>query len=180
MPGHLIANPKARLQDQLREVCRFKHMSPRTEEAYWGWVRRFLVFCRDHPEGANAGAAPAWRHPREMGATEVQSFLTHLATARGVAASTQNQALNALVFLYREVLGTDLEGVMEFDRAKRPQRLPVVLTQAEVKRLLAAAQPFSLWQLPDGRVRAPGLQPPQNPILQAGCPHPAGRSDAIM
>ena len=92
----LVPNPKLRLRDQLHEVCRFRHLSERTEEAYWGWVRRFLVF-------AKAGAV--WRHPRELGAAQVQEFLTHLATERAVAASTQNQALNALVFLYREVIG---------------------------------------------------------------------------
>jgi integron integrase len=95
-------------------------------------VRRFLIF---HKQGA------VWRHPKEMGAGEVQSFLTDLAANRQVAASTQNQALNALVFLYREVLRVSLEAGMEFERAKRPQRLPVVLTQEEVKRLLAAVAP---------------------------------------
>jgi hypothetical protein len=83
----LIANPKARLREQFREVCRFRHLSERTEEAYWGWVRRFLIFCK---------GSGAWRHPRELGAGEVQAFLTDLATRGAVAASTQNQALNAL------------------------------------------------------------------------------------
>jgi hypothetical protein len=86
----LIANPKAKLRDQFREVCRFKHLSERTEESYWGWVRRFLVF---HKRGKE------WRHPKELVAVEVQGFLTDLAAQRNVAASTQNQALNALVFL---------------------------------------------------------------------------------
>jgi len=84
VPERLIANPKARLRDQFREVCRFKHLSQRTEEAYWGWTRQYLLFHKREGQ---------WRHPREMGAAEVQAFLTHLAAQRGVAASTQNQAL---------------------------------------------------------------------------------------
>jgi hypothetical protein len=87
----------------------FKRLSTRTEEAYWGWTRRYLVFHKRNG---------AWRHPRELAAPEVQAFLTHLAAQRNVAASTQNQALNALVFLYREVLGIELEAGMEFERAK--------------------------------------------------------------
>lgn len=130
--GRYIPNPKARLREQFREVCRFKHLAERTEEAYWGWVRRFLVF---HKEEAR------WRHPRDLGAAEVQQFLTHLAAQLGVAASTQNQALNGLVFLYREVLGMEIEEQFAFERAHRPKRLPVVLTQSEVKRLLAALTP---------------------------------------
>ncbi len=133
----LVPNPKARLREQFHEVCRFKHLSVRTEEAYWGWLRRFLIF---HKQGGQ------WRHPRELGAAEVQAFLTHLAAARQVAASTQNQALNALVFAYQDVLGVPLEEGMAFERAKRPQRLPVVLSQGEVKRLLAALAPE--FQLP--------------------------------
>lgn len=72
----LVPNPKARLREQLHEVCRFKHLSPRTEEAYWGWLRRFLVF---HKQGGQ------WRHPKELGGPEVQRFLSHLATERQVA-----------------------------------------------------------------------------------------------
>jgi integron integrase len=135
--GQFIANPKARLREQFHEVCRFKHLSARTEEAYWGWVRRFLVFSK---------RGGVWRHPRELGAAEVQAFLTDLATGASVSASTQNQALNGLVFLYREVLGKSLEEGMVFERAKRPQRLPVVLSQAEVKALLAGVAPE--FQLP--------------------------------
>lgn len=95
----LVPNPKARLREQLREVCRFRHLSERTEEAYWGWVRRFLVWARDHPPATplrsppSEGAAKIWRHPRELGSPEVQAFLTYLAAQRKVAAATQNQAL---------------------------------------------------------------------------------------
>src|ERR1022692_1840669 len=86
-----IPNPKLKLLDQISEVMRFKHYSIRTETAYREWVRRFILF---HGK----------RHPREMGAPEVERFLSDLAVARKVAASTQNQAFNALLFLYRDVL----------------------------------------------------------------------------
>lgn len=79
-----------------------------------------------------------WRHPREMGAVEVREFLTHLAVARRVAVGTQNQALNALVFLYREVLGREMGELGEYERPQRGERLPVVLSQEEVRRVLGA------------------------------------------
>jgi integron integrase len=122
----LVPNPKLRLREQLREVMRFKHYSVRTEETYWGWIRQFILF---HGK----------RHPRELGDEEVRAFLTHLAAGRNVAPATQNQALNALVFLYRQVLHRPLGQLGEFERPTRPARIPVVLTQAEARRLLAAA-----------------------------------------
>ncbi len=100
-------------------------LSLRTEEAYVGWVRRFI---RAHDR----------RHPRTLGAREVEAFLTLLATRDRVSASTQNQALSALLFLYREVLAVDLPWLDNVVRAKRPQRLPTVLSQDEARRLLAA------------------------------------------
>ena len=115
--------PKTRLLDQMRNVMRLKHMSLRTEEAYVSWVRRFILF---HDK----------RHPAEMGADEIRAFLTHLAVQRNVAASTQNGALNGLLFLYRHVLRQpfpDLEGI---ERAKRPQRIPTVFTAEEVQAIL--------------------------------------------
>ena len=124
----LVPNPKLRLREQLREVMRFKHYSLRTEETYWGWIRQFILF---HGK----------RHPREMGEGEVHVFLTYLATERAVAVATQNQALNALVFLYRQVLHRPLGQIGEYDRPQRPARLPVVLTQEEVRRLLGAVAP---------------------------------------
>lgn len=139
LPGRgdlLVPNPKLRLREQLREVCRFKHYSVRTEESYWGWIRQFLEFHRQG--GARGATRLTWRHPREMGTAEVHAFLTHLATARNVAVSTQNQALNALVFLYAQVLHRPLGELEEYARPTRPARLPVVLTQDEVRRLLAA------------------------------------------
>lgn len=114
--------PKRRLEDELRAVMRVKHLSLRTEEGYVQWYRRFVIY---HGK----------RHPGGMGGVEISDFLTHLAVERKLSASTQNQALNALVFLYREVLRQD-PGKIEALRARRVERLPVVLTQGEVKRLL--------------------------------------------
>jgi hypothetical protein len=105
-----------RLLDRVREVIRRKHYSIRTEEAYVDWTRRFVRFCD-------------LRHPRDCGAIEVQSFLSHLAVHGCVSASTQNQAKSALLFLYKEVLGSDLPWLGEIDSAKRPARLPVVLNR---------------------------------------------------
>ena len=112
-----------KLLDQVRARCRRLNYSVRTERAYVGWIRRFVL-------------ANGKRHPRELGANEVEKFLTDLAVRVNVAASTQNQALSALLFLYREVLGLDLPWMEGVTRAKRPQRLPVVLSRAEVERLL--------------------------------------------
>jgi len=134
----LIPNPKARLFDQVREVLRFHHYSLRTEKAYRHWLRRFLVF---HRRGNGTDGTDGWRHPRQMGAPEVGAFLSHLAVAGNVAVATQRQALNALVFLYGQVLQQPLGDVGEFARAKRPARLPEVLTQAETRRVLGALRP---------------------------------------
>jgi len=120
-----VPNPQLRLREQVREVMRFKHYAVRTEETYWGWMKQFIVF---HGK----------RHPREMGAGEVHEFLTYLAVERQVAVATQNQALNALVFLYGEVLHQPLGQLAVFTRPTRPARLPVVLAAGEVQRLLAA------------------------------------------
>ncbi len=114
-----------KLLDQVRERIRTLHYSLRTEQSYVNWIKRFIVH---HGK----------RHPREMGADEVQAFLTHLAVVRHVSASTQNQALAALLFLYQQVLGVDLPWLKDVTRAKRSQRLPVVLSRVEVQQLLAA------------------------------------------
>jgi len=116
--------PTPRFLDQLREALRVRHYSRRTEESYVHWTRRFILH---HGK----------RHPKEMGSEEVVEFLNWLATRQDVAASTQNQALSALVFSYRVLLRRELEGVHERVRARRPRRLPVVLTRAEVKATLA-------------------------------------------
>jgi integron integrase len=131
--GRLVPNPKLKLADQCREVIRFRHLARRTEETYLGWIERYVRFCREQ--------AGRWVHPRECGGAEVRAFLSHLASGRKVAASTQNQALNALVFLHREVLGMELGEIGAFDRAKQPKRLPVVLTREECQRLFAAVEP---------------------------------------
>ncbi len=117
-------NPKLRLREQLREVMRFKQFSRRTEEAYWIYIRQFILF---HGK----------RHPREMGKPEIEAFLSHLTTAKLVAVSTQNQALNALVFLYREVLHQPFDELGPVERPLRRPKVPVVLSQPEVARLLA-------------------------------------------
>ena len=152
----MVPNPKARLEEQLHEVCRFRRMSVRTEEAYWGWVKRFLLWAKDRERSAGSPEAAPWKHPRDLGAREVQEFLTDLACGRGVAAATQNQALNALVFMYQEVLGIALEEGMQFERARRPKRLPVVLSQAEARRVLAAVEPDC--QLPVRLLYGTGLR----------------------
>lgn len=121
--GRFIPNPKLRFLDQCREVMRFKRFSSRTVEAYIHWIRRFIVWSGK-------------RHPKDMGAVEVSGFLGQLALGEGVAASTQNQALNALVFLYGQVVGRELGELGEFERAARPERLPVVLSREEVRAVL--------------------------------------------
>ena len=113
-----------RLLDQIRVCIRRRHYSRRTEQAYVGWVRRFIL-------------ANGKRHPRELGAVEVEAFLSALAVEGSVAPSTQNQALAALLFLYREVLALDLPWLDGIVRAKARQRVPVVLSEDEVRRLLA-------------------------------------------
>jgi len=125
-------DPQRPLREQVREVIRFFHYSPRTEQAYWGWVGRFLRF---HRRGA------AWRHPREMGAAEVGAFLSHLATDLRVAGATQNQALNALVFLYGQVLHQPLGELGEHVRVSRLPRVPLVLSRGEVAAVLGAVAP---------------------------------------
>ena len=119
-PAHA---PKPRLLDQVREAVRAGHYSRRTEKAYIHWIKRYIFF---HGK----------RHPAELGASEVTAFLTSLAVHDKVAASTQNQALSALLFLYREVLSVELPWLDDVIRAKRPQHLPVVLTRDEVRAVL--------------------------------------------
>jgi integron integrase len=121
------------LLEQVRQVLRVRHYSYRTEQCYVAWIEQYLRFCKG--DGA-------WRHPRELGAVEVERFLSHLAIARHVASSTQNQALNALVFLYRAVLQMDL-GDFNAVRAIRRQRVPTVLSPAEVAQLLKGLEAFS-------------------------------------
>jgi integron integrase len=134
----LVPNPKGKLFDQVREVLRFHHYSIRTEKTYCQWIRRYLAF---HRSANRSGPQRGWRHPGEMGAAEVAGFLSHLAVAGDVAASTQNQALNALVFLYEHVLQKTLGDLGEFARVTRPARLPAVLTQEQTQKVMAALKP---------------------------------------
>ena len=125
-----------KLLQSVRHTCRRLGYSRSTEKSYNHWIRRFVIYNDK-------------KHPNSLGAAEIESFLTHLANERNVAPSTQNLALNAIVFLYRHVLNSEV-GDLVFDRAKRPQRLPVVLTPDEVRgiRLL-----LTCW--PPGRISVP-------------------------
>ncbi|TBV04483.1 integron integrase [Stutzerimonas kirkiae] len=118
---------KPKLLDQLRQQIRVRNYSIRTETVYAEWAKRYIRFH-------------LYRHPAEMGAAEIEAFLTHLAVKRDVSASTQNQALAALLFLYKEVLKLDLPRLQGVVRAKKPKRLPVVLSQDEVALLLERMQ----------------------------------------
>jgi integron integrase len=120
-----IPNPKLKFMEQCREVMRFRRLALRSEQAYLDWIKRFIFFNDK-------------RHPKDMGEPEVRAFLTHLAVQRNVSAGTQNHALNALVFLYRHVIGREFDLLDGVKRAKRLQRVPVVLSQSEVQRVLAA------------------------------------------
>ncbi len=113
-----------RFLDQVRDAVRTRHYSRRTEDAYLGWTKRFILFHRKC-------------HPAAMGADEVNAFLSHLAVDRNVSASTQAQALSALVFLYRNVLDDPLPWIDDIVRARRSRKLPVVLSREEVRSLLA-------------------------------------------
>ena len=126
--AQFIPNPAARLRDQVHEVMRFYHYSFRTEESYWQWIRRFIFFHKKC-------------HPKDMGPPEVSSFLSHLATVEKAAKATQQQALNAIVFLYRDVLLRPLGQLPDVRWTDRLVRLPAVLSKDEVKRVLAVADP---------------------------------------
>lgn len=126
-PRTLPALQSTRLLDQVRERVRYLHYSLRTEEAYVYWVR---FFVRWH----------GMKHPRDMGAGEVQSFLTMLATQRRVSSSTHNQALSAILFLYREVLGAELAWLKDLQRPSQPRRLPTVLSPDEVSCVLGSME----------------------------------------
>lgn len=122
-----------RLSGQVRDLLRRRHYSYRTEQVYLYWIRHFLYF---HDK----------RHPQEMAEREVAAFLTHLAVERRVSASTQNQALNAILFLYKQVLGRDIGLFQGVVRAKRPERLPVVMTPMEVRDVISSPIELDLRQ----------------------------------
>ena len=112
-----------KLMDQVREVLRYHHYSIRTEEAYVRWILQYIHFNNK-------------QHPKDIGKNEIERFLSYLASERNVAAATQNQAMNAILFLYKRVLDIPIEDQIEALRSKRPQRLPTVLSRAEIKRLM--------------------------------------------
>jgi integron integrase len=122
-PANPGSKPK-KLLDQTRDVLRLKHYSLRTERSYCDWIKRFIHFHK-------------LRHPKEMGATEISTFLTHLATIGNVSAATQNQALSALLFLYQQVLKQEVGWIDDVERAKRPKRVPTVLTRDEIHKIFA-------------------------------------------
>lgn len=119
--------PAPRLLDQVRAKIRLKHYSIRTEQSYLDWIKRYIIFHNK-------------QHPTNLGAAEVEAFLTHLAVERQVAASTQNQAKSALLFLYREVLNSELPWLDNVEKAKASQHLPMVLAHTEVHALLSRLQ----------------------------------------
>ena len=119
--------PNLKLMDQVREVLRYHHYAYRTEQTYCEWIKRFLKFYAYS------------RHPKEMGAAEVERYLSHLATDGKVAASTQRQALNAIIFLYREVLDVELGDITPI-RSKKQRKPQTVLTQNEVQQILRAME----------------------------------------
>lgn len=124
-PGlSLVRDAKPKLLNQLREGLRARHYSRRTEQTYCSWVRRFIFFHNV-------------RHPGEMAEPEINAFLTHLAVKEKVSASTQNQTLSALLFLYRNVIGREVGDLGKVIRARKSKRLPVVMTREEVKAVLA-------------------------------------------
>lgn len=114
-----------KLLDQVRDVIRKRHYSIRTEQAYVDWIRRFILFHNK-------------QHPKDMGENGISQFISHLATDRNVSASTQNQALNSIVFLYKHVLNVELGDFRHMERAKKPQRLPTVMAKKEVNQVLSS------------------------------------------
>jgi hypothetical protein len=119
-------DPELKLMDQTRQVLRYHHYAYRTEQTYCDWIMRYIKF--------HGGKT----HPAQMGKTQIDAFLSHLATHHKVSASTQRQALNAIIFLYRRVIDQPVEDQLEPVRAKRQIHLPMVMTQSEVSRVIAS------------------------------------------
>ena len=124
--GRVVFVADLKLIEQVRRALRVRHLSIRTEESYVRWILKFIRFHRD--------LQGDWVHPKDLGSADVERFLTHLAVEKSVAASTQNQALSSILFLYKNVLNVELKA--DAVRAKLPKRMPVVLSQDEVRRLL--------------------------------------------
>jgi hypothetical protein len=126
-----IPNPKLHLHEQVHEVMRFKQFSMRTESAYWGWIKQFMLFHRAEDGESRRSSLRGWRHPREMGKTEVEAFLTHLAAERNVSASTQNHFwfLDVFIGIPREMFGAaalvfNPKGIKAFSPGLRASRYP--------------------------------------------------------
>lgn len=147
-----------KLMDQVSDRLRVLHYAYRTEQSYRRWVERYLRFLREQNPDKK------WVRPEDAGAKGIEVFLTHLATVRRVSASTQNQALNALVFLYKQVLKIEL-GDFEARRAKRPERIPEVLSRREIRALLGAM---------DGQVRGGPGSVSYSYAIMAGLMYGAG------
>src|SRR6266550_9468786 len=129
-PPNVVAFPEGsrpKLLDQVRHAIRMRHYSRRTETTYVHWIRRFIVFHHK-------------KHPSTMGAPEITAFLSWLATGQRVSSSTQNQALSALLFLYRHVLRIEVGAIEHVPRAKMPHRVPVVLSREELSKILKRIQ----------------------------------------
>jgi site-specific recombinase XerD len=148
-------NQSPKLLDRVRQTCQRRQYSYHTEKAYVRWVTRFVRF---HDT----------THPRRLDEDDIRAFLNHLASDRNVAASTQNQALSALLFLYEQVLGEDLGGIGPLDRADRPKRLPTVLSREEVQRLFAAFSPGPN-RLVAHLLYGSGLRPERSEEVVLGC-----------
>src|SRR5581483_11273456 len=129
LPSAIEPKPK-KLFEQIRDHMRSRHYSYGTEQTYLFWIKRYIFFNNK-------------RHPKDLGAQAIKRYLTYLAVEKHVAASTQNQAFNALMFLYKEIIQVELGQLQGIPRAQQPQRLPAVLTQYEVQRILAALRDTS-------------------------------------
>jgi integrase len=129
--------PKLKLREQFHQIVRFKHFSQRTEGAYWQWVMRFLRFHRQNG---------IWQHPKDLPASAITEFLTDLAARLKLPAATQSQAMNAVIFLYRDVLHIPRDAIGVFERVRRPAKLPEVLSREEVRQILVKVLP--IYQLP--------------------------------
>jgi site-specific recombinase XerD len=155
--------PKAaRLMDQVREVLRYHHYAYRTEQAYLKWIVQFIRFN-------------GRRHPKELGKADIERFLSHLACNRNVAAATQNQALNAIVFLYKHVLDVSMEEKIEAVRSRKPKQLPTVLSREEVRCLLRSCfKTYCAWHSGVARLALPALVTFLKQLLR-GAFRPIGR-----
>ncbi len=130
--GRFIPNPKLKFMEQCREVMRFNRLALRRRRRICSGSSGLWCSIGSRRARSDGPAVDGWRHPEDMGVAEVRAFLTHLAKERNVSASTQNQALNALLFMYRKVLDRGMEFVEGFERARRQPEVPVVLTKEEM------------------------------------------------